>query len=954
MNTHVLFAVFRRNFVSYFANPTGYVFICVFVLLSAIAAFWPNDFFNNNLANLDQLNHNAYLNFFTIMLVFIPAITMGIWADERRQGTDELLLTIPAGDFDVVLGKYLAAVAIFTVALGFSLVCNYLALNSLASRNEGLAVAPAIDVGLFLATYLGYWLVGAAMLSIGMVASFLTHNITIAFLLGAVFNAPLVLVAASDTVFSARAAQLAKDWGFSGQFHDFGRGVISLSSLVYFFLIIVAMLYLSMVLIGRRHWAGGWQRPSMIGHYAFRVLSLLVLVGAVCLVIQRYDARFDATAEKISSLSPDTEKLLDKLELRHPVQIEAFISPVVPEAYVQTRANLLSMLRELEKRGRGQVQLLVHDTDRYTEEAMLAEKHYGIMPQRVDVTEHGAHSDDQIYLGVAFSSGTAKKVVIPFIDRGIPVEYELVRSLSTVAQQKRQRVGVLNTDAQLYGRFNMQTGSSDSSWPIITELEKQYDVVQVDPAQPITQKYDVLLAVQPSSLGPEEMNHFIAAVENGQPAVIFEDPFPAMASGVPATSAPRQPPMQNPYMSQQGLPKGDISRLWNLLGVDFSPTEIVWQHYNPYPKAGEAYPAELVFVDQGEGNKKPFELDDPISKGIQHMVFPFAGYLRKLHSSSLTFTPLVTTGDQTGTVDYNDLLQMSPMGPRGLNPGRHQKPEGTQYVLAAHIQGKLKPNPQMAADEAGKESLEKAPAETDTPKADAKTDKVDTKLDAQPKAKADAKPAAAPAAAEKHVNVVLVTDVDMLSQLFFKLRELGEQDEGMHFDFDNVTFVLNALDDLAGDSRFVAIRSRRPKHRTLLKIETRTADAKSKATAAREKAIKEYEAELDKAQKELDDEIAKLKARKDTSSIDMLNAVAIAARDRERRLEIKTEQLKDQREKDTNRVNTELETYVRGVQRTFKWWVVLMPPIPPLAVGLVVLWRRRAAEREGVSRKRLR
>jgi ABC-2 type transport system permease protein len=159
------YAVMKRNFFAYFSNPTGYVFLCIFVFLTSLAAFWPYEFFNQNLATLDQLNYWFPL----IMLVFIPAITMSIWAEEKRAGTDELLLTLPADDFDIVIGKYMSAAAIFTASLLFSQISTFV---TLAILTEG-----QLDIGLIFASYLGYWFVGLAMLAIGMVASFLTGNL---------------------------------------------------------------------------------------------------------------------------------------------------------------------------------------------------------------------------------------------------------------------------------------------------------------------------------------------------------------------------------------------------------------------------------------------------------------------------------------------------------------------------------------------------------------------------------------------------------------------------------------------------------------------------------------------------------------------------------------------------------------------------------------------------------
>jgi len=913
MNMNLLLAVFKRNFTAYFTNPLGYVFIWLFVFLSTIAAFWSNEFFNANLANLDQLN----VAFPFIMLVFIPAITMGVWADERRQGTDELLLTIPAGDLEVVVGKYLSTLAIYTVSLLFSLVCNYFVLETLGNP----------DMGLFLGTYVGYWFVGLAMLALGMIGSFLTRNLTVAFILGALLNLPLVAMARADTILPAAQARALAEWSISAQLAEFGRGVISLGSIVYFLVIVAVSLYICMVLIGRRHWARGSDWAVQAGHFIVRTAAMLVAATAIVTFFQYHDARADVTSEGINSLSPSTVKLIQGLEPNRPVQIEAFISPEVPEAYVQPRENLLRVLREVSALAGPKVQLRIHDTEPLTEEAAYAEQRYEITPEAKQNLTRGAVTETDIFMGVAVTSGL-KRVIIPFLDRGIPAEYEVVRSIATVTDQERKTIGIVTTYAPLYGQFNMQMMSPGRDWPIVTELEKQYDVVQIDPSQPITQDVDVLLAVQPSSLGPPEMDNFIAAVERGVPTAIFEDPMPVFAAGVPATSMPRSPAQQNPMMGmqQRPQPKGDLNRLWNLLGVDFAPDQIIWQTYNPYPKA-EMFPDEFVFIDDGVVDNPFNENSEPV-EDLQQLLLPFPGAVDSLKASEMNFTWLARTGDETGTVRLRELMQMGPFGrPMGLNDNPRRTTTNVEYVVAARIQGQL-----PAADEAAENQ---------------------TGSDANPGE--ESSDSDAPKMVD--IDVVVVADIDMLTPQFFQIREEGARPElGFYFEFDNVPLVLNALDSLAGDTRFLDIRTRRPKYRTLSKIEERTEQSREKTAEARERIQTQLEETREEAQQQLNEEIEKLRERMQKENLDPMEVatrVQMVLSDRQRRLDTRMEQLQKQMEREQKQIDTELALEVRRVQDQYKLWAVLLPPILPLALAVIVFAIRRAREREGIAETRL-
>jgi len=899
MPTHarMIWAVFKRNFLAYFINPTGYVFITVFILLGAMAGFWQSAFFLNNLANLDQLS-----GFYPILLLFfVPALTMNVWAEERKQGTDELLFTLPGRDVDIVLGKYLAVLGIYTVAIVFSL-----------SHLVILAWLGDPDVGLMFATYLGFWLTGAALLAVGMVASMLTANATVAFILGALFCAFFVFVEKVEFIFGARGSELVGNLSIAPHFRSFGDGVLPLSGFVYFIALAVVMLYLNVVLLGRRHLGGGAGAAARAVHWIIRAASLAVIGIAVGVLLARSGVAVDATAERLHTLQPQSRALIEAIPEDRPVYIQAYVSKDVPEAFVQVRKNVLNLLHRFDDMAGDRIQLAVYETEPFSERAAEAAENYTIVPEKVMNVEAGRRTAADVFLGLVFTSGP-EEFVIPFFDRGLPVEYELARSIRVVSQAAKKKLGIVTTDAKLFGGFDFETMGSTPQWSFVEELKKQYDVVEVAAAGPYPADVDALLALMPSSLAQEEMEALEAAILSGTPTLLLDDPLPMFSP--PLSPLLPKDAGRNPFMQQRqgpAPPKGDFAALLRSIGLSWRSTSIVWSAFNPHPGIADA-PPEIVFVCESRDNARPFSAQSPISSGLQEVVMLYPGAVRgdvEIPGAHLTKTPLLATGALSGTTDWNSLIRQDFFGIQ-FNPNARRMQTADAYVLAMHVTGTL-----PAAEDEPAEGEDEGGGEAGRP---------------------------------RPINVVVVADSDVVSETFFNLRRQGFQD----LNFDNVTFALNCIDVLAGDESFVALRKHRPEHRTLSRVEELNKVYVDQQRAETEAAEAKATAQLAQAQEQLNQKVQAVRERTDLDQ----QAQAIMLRNLEkvenRRLDVVEATIEQEKERRIAKAYADMKTATAGIQRRIKWWAAILPPIPTLLLAMIFFAYRYNREKVGVPERQL-
>ncbi|MBQ6136762.1 MAG: Gldg family protein [Kiritimatiellae bacterium] len=778
-------AVFKREFKAYFDSPVAYVFLTAFLVLVGFLTFGVAMFYERRQADLTPF----FMWHPWVYLLLVPAATMGVWADERRNGTAELLLTLPVTITEVLVGKFLAA---------WSFVGIGLALTFPVALTAGYLGSP--DWGAVFCGYLGSLLLSGAAVAIGVFASTLSRSSVVGFVvsLALVF---LLLIIGFDPVIGAVAA-----WGVPtaitdsvascsllSHFESMRRGVVDFADIGYYFAMMVFMLAAAKTVTDGRRGAS----KGVVG---------LVLVGAIAassvVILANLPLRCDMTAENLYTLSKGSKAVLGQLTedvtLKYYVSSSSAEMPMALKTYAQQVGNLL---KEYERAGGGRLVVEEYDPKPDSDAEEWAQR-YGVEPQT-----GGNPFGQGIYFGVVAVCGDREETLGVLSPRTeSTLEYDLTRLVTRVAWPERPVVGVMTSLPDvLGGQMNpmmMQMGQRPpQGWAAFSELAKDYDVRAVEPdSDKIDDDIKTLVVLHAKNLSDKALYAIDQFVLRGGKLVACVDPF-----SIKDMQSSRS--QQNPMMGQMG---GDgpstLGKLFDAWGVKFEEGKISCD-LEAATKLGngqggvESNPA---FLSLGTAN---MDKGDLIVADLTNVMFPFAGaFTFEKKDMDISFEPVITTSKDNSCSTDKMSLQYGGM--------KDMVPDGKDRILAARLSGTFK---------------------TAFPKGPDGTNDVSKAL------------------AEGKGNVLLFADSDFLADDFcvrMMRTPFGSIPQLIN---ENLTLFSNAMEQFAGREELIGVRSRGASDRPFTVVNELEAEATKKwqaREAAFQEELQQTQQRLSALQKE--------------------------------------------------------------------------------------------------------
>ena len=424
-------AIARKELFASFGSPIALIFVGVFLVATLGSFFWVEAFFARNIADVRPM----FRWMPALMIVLVAALTMRQWSEEQREGTLEVLLTLPVRRSSLVLGKFVAVMALITTALALTF---FLPVT--------VSILGDLDWGPVVGGYLAALLMAAAYAAAGLFVSSRTDNqivalIVTALLCGALYGAGSQVV--TDLV-GGTPAEVLRAIGTGSRFESIERGVIDLRDLVYYCSLTGLFLTLNVVSLDSKRWSAGAHTAG----YRRNVLVRVALIGANLLAANVWlypvhRLRVDMTAQQEYSLSSTTRDLIGTLQ--EPLLMRGYLSEKTHPLLAPLVPALRDLMREYEIASGGRITAEVVDPRDDEELEAEANQVYGIRPMPFRIS--GRYEDTVInsYFHILIRYGD-QSVVLGFQDlieiepaanmqvevKLRNLEYDLTRSIKKV------------------------------------------------------------------------------------------------------------------------------------------------------------------------------------------------------------------------------------------------------------------------------------------------------------------------------------------------------------------------------------------------------------------------------------------------------------------------------------------------------------------------------------------
>jgi ABC-2 type transport system permease protein len=394
-------SITRKELNGYFGSPMALIFIGAFLAATLFSFFWIDTFFARGIADVRPL-----FSWMPVLMIFlVGALTMRQWSEEQRSGTLEVLLTLPVSHWQLVLGKFLAVVALVGVALVLTLALPIT-----------VAILGNLDWGPVAGGYLASILLAGAYAAIGLFVSSRTDNQIVALIVTVLLCGVLYLLGSSALVdyVGETPAGILRALGAGSRFESIERGVIDLRDLLYYLSLTGLFLTLNVLSLDSKRWSTGEQTQRY--RRGMKVMAALVSANLLAMNVWLYPLnglRLDLTAQREYSLSEATRDLLDNVT--EPLLIRGYFSEKTHPLLAPLVPEIEDMLREYEIASRGMIQLEIIDPANDPEKEAEANQTYGIQPMPFQVSDRYEASVINSYFQLLIRYGD-QHVVLGFED----------------------------------------------------------------------------------------------------------------------------------------------------------------------------------------------------------------------------------------------------------------------------------------------------------------------------------------------------------------------------------------------------------------------------------------------------------------------------------------------------------------------------------------------------------